>query len=56
METISTGQSLFQSFFMGGFECSTHRLISGKRLDIIAATSHDHYLVSDYKRLQEQGI
>jgi beta-glucosidase/6-phospho-beta-glucosidase/beta-galactosidase len=56
MDTILTGKPLFESFFMGGFECSTHRLRSGKRLDMIAATGHDKYLTQDYKRLQEQGI
>lgn len=56
MDTILTGKPLFQSFFMGGFECSTHRLRSGKRLDMIAATEHDKYLTQDYKRLQEQGL
>src|ERR671932_2727272 len=47
---------MFQSFFMGGFECSTHRLRSGKRLDVTAATSHDKFAVADYQRLQQQGI
>lgn len=47
---------LFQSFFMGGFECSSHRLRSGKRLDLLASTQHDKYVVQDYRRLQEQGI
>ena len=30
--------SLFRSFFLGGFECSTHRRKDGRRLDLIAAT------------------
>ncbi|MFB8797574.1 MAG: beta-glucosidase [Microcoleus sp.] len=47
---------MFQSFFMGGFECSTHRLLSGKRLDVTAATGHDKFAVADYQRLQQQGI
>ncbi|HVF28487.1 MAG TPA: hypothetical protein VM943_09625 [Pyrinomonadaceae bacterium] len=47
---------LFQSFFMGGFECSTHRRCDGKRLDLIAATGHDELVVADYLRLQQQGI
>jgi hypothetical protein len=33
--------SQFRSFFLGGFECSTHRLRSGKRLDLIRSTRHD---------------
>jgi hypothetical protein len=47
---------LFESFFIGGFECSTHRLRSGKRLDLIRATRHDEFAESDYRLLQEHGI
>jgi beta-glucosidase/6-phospho-beta-glucosidase/beta-galactosidase len=46
----------FQSFFMGGFECSTHRLHSGRRLDVIAATSHDRCARKDYERLAAVGM
>ena len=49
-------ERLFKSFFLGGFECSTHRLASGKRLDEIAFTQHDRFAREDYLRLQEQGI
>ncbi len=50
--------SLFQSFFIGGFECSSHRLKSGRRLDLLVATQHDQYpaVLADYQRLQKQGI
>ncbi|MEG4446161.1 beta-glucosidase [Microcoleus sp. AT9_B5] len=48
--------TMFQSFFMGGFECSTHRVQSGKRLDVTAATGHDKFAAADYQRLQDQGI
>ena len=47
---------LFDSFFQGGFECSTHRLRSGKRLDEIAATRHDTFARQDYQRLLQQGM
>jgi hypothetical protein len=47
---------LFPGFFMGGFECSTHRLKSGRRLDLIAATQHDRFCDLDYARLRDQGI
>ena len=47
---------LFDSFFQGGFECSTHRLRDGKRLDEIAATRHDTFARQDYQRLQQQGM
>lgn len=48
--------NLFRSFFMGGFECASHRLISGRRLDLISATSHDQHALKDYQRLHEQGM
>ena len=49
-------ERLFDSFFMGGFECSTHRLRTGKRLDEIAATRHDRFARKDYLRLHGQGM
>jgi len=49
-------ERLFQSFFLGGFECSTHYLESGKRLDEIAATKHDIFVREDYVRLKAEGI
>lgn len=45
-----------RSFFLGGFECSTHWLPDGKRLDLIAATQHDRFCEADYARLREIGI
>jgi len=49
-------QPLLQSFFLGGFECSTHRRRGGRRLDLIAATAHDRFALADYERLKAQGI
>jgi beta-glucosidase/6-phospho-beta-glucosidase/beta-galactosidase len=46
----------FHSFFLGGFECSTHRLHNGKRLDLVHATRHDKFAVSDFRLLQRHGI
>jgi len=46
----------FRSFFMGGFECSTHRLRTGRRLDVIGATAHDRLALEDYRRLAEVGM
>jgi len=48
--------TVFQSFFMGGFECSTHRLRSGRRLDVVAATAHDRFALQDYLRLVNLGM
>ena len=47
---------LFQSFMMGGFECSTHRNQRGNRLDLIASTRHDELAASDYFRMNEIGM
>ena len=48
--------SLFNSFFLGGFECSTHRRSDGRRLDLLAATGHDRWAAHDYGALQRHGI
>ena len=48
--------SAFSSFFLGGFECSTHRLKTGRRLDLIAATQHDRLVQADFRQLREYGI
>jgi beta-glucosidase/6-phospho-beta-glucosidase/beta-galactosidase len=47
---------LFRSFFVGGFECSTHRLRTGRRLDLLRATRHDELVAKDYRLLQSHGI
>jgi glycosyltransferase involved in cell wall biosynthesis len=47
---------LFQSYFQAGFECSTHRLSNGKRLDIIASSEHDQHAEADYRQLAGLGI
>jgi beta-glucosidase/6-phospho-beta-glucosidase/beta-galactosidase len=47
---------LFESFFLGGFECSTHYLENGKRLDEVAATRHDRFVREDYFRLLDVNI
>jgi hypothetical protein len=46
----------FESFFLGGFECSSHRNRDGRRLDLLAATGHDRFVAADYRRLVGQGI
>jgi beta-glucosidase/6-phospho-beta-glucosidase/beta-galactosidase len=49
-------ESLFDSFFLGGFECSTHRRGDGRRLDLIAQTGHDRAAAEDYRRMASHGI
>jgi beta-glucosidase/6-phospho-beta-glucosidase/beta-galactosidase len=48
--------SLFKSYFLGGFECSTHRRRDGRRLDLLAATRHDRLAAQDYQQLADFGI
>ncbi|MDX9874046.1 MAG: hypothetical protein RBS88_03980 [Spongiibacteraceae bacterium] len=48
--------TLFRSFFLGGFECSTHRRHDGRRLDLLAATRHDELAEPDYRALHQHGI
>lgn len=47
---------LFRSFFLGGFECSSHRRADGQRLDLIAGTRHDVMVLGDYQQLSQHGI
>jgi beta-glucosidase/6-phospho-beta-glucosidase/beta-galactosidase len=61
---ITSDSSIFKSFWIGGYECSTHRLprrkamgrFAGQRLDLTAATRHDEFALQDYARLQSAGI
>jgi beta-glucosidase/6-phospho-beta-glucosidase/beta-galactosidase len=46
----------FRSFFLGGFECSSHRRSDGRRLDLMASTGHDLRAGQDYRQLAEHGI
>jgi glycosyltransferase involved in cell wall biosynthesis len=46
----------FRSWYHGGWECSSHQLRSGRRLDMIAATGHDRNVDADYRQLAGFGI
>ena len=46
----------FQSFFLGGVECSTHITRNGRRLDLVHSTRHDEFAVSDFRLMQRLGI
>jgi hypothetical protein len=46
----------FDSFFMAGFECSSHRRRDGVRLDLIRATAHDKHALRDYRQLKDLGF
>lgn len=47
---------LFESFFQGGFESSTHRRSDGRRLDLLASTGHDRFAGRDYAALAGHGL
>ncbi|HEU5311289.1 MAG TPA: beta-glucosidase, partial [Candidatus Eisenbacteria bacterium] len=49
-------RSIFQSFFMGGFECSTHWSRQGYRHDLIVQTRHDELALADYQRMRDLGL
>ena len=48
--------SLFRSFWLAGFESSTHINSRGQRLDMIRGIQHDHQAESDYALLKTVGI
>lgn len=48
--------SLFKSFFMGGFECADHLNRFGDRVNLLKETEHDIRIKEDYKLLSEIGI
>ena len=54
--SVTFRPTLFSSFFLGGFECSTHRRADGRRLDLIAGTGHDRWAAEDYRQLAKHGI
>ncbi len=49
-------EKIFQSYLMGGFECSTHRNWQKRRIDVIAATRHDEFAEADYARMLGIGM
>jgi hypothetical protein len=50
------GQVLFEDVFLGGFECSCHRLENGTRLDLAASTRHGEFADADYARVRSVGM
>lgn len=47
---------MFASFWMGGFESSTHVNRHGERLDLIANTQHDLLVSEDYALMKAAGM
>ena len=56
MTTSPVADPPFTGFFLAGFECSTHRRLDGRRLDLIAATGHDRFAAADYARCRANGL
>lgn len=48
--------SIFPTFFISGFECSTFSWKDQGRRNLIAETQHDLYVREDYKLLHDLGI
>ena len=53
---LEKDRSIFKSFWMGGFESSTHINRYGTRLDLIAFTQHDEQVQVDYALLRAMGL
>lgn len=51
-----SGDAIFPTFFMAGFECSTFVWKDGERKDYVAATGHDRHLQSDFAAAMDLGI
>ena len=48
--------SIFPTFFIAGFECSTFVWKDGKRKDYVRITGHDRHLKQDYDRVMDLGV
>jgi len=51
-----TSSPIFDSFWLGGFECACHKRADMRRLDLLAATGHDRRAEADYRQLSSHGI
>lgn len=51
-----SGDAIFPTFFMTGFECSTFVWKDRERKDYVAATGHDRHLAADYAAAMDLGI
>jgi beta-glucosidase/6-phospho-beta-glucosidase/beta-galactosidase len=51
-----SGEAIFPTFFMAGFECSTFVWKDRERKDYVAATGHDRHLKDDLAAAMDLGI
>ena len=56
MNSSNAPSSLFNSFFIAGFECSSHLRRDGQRLDLLASTEHDARAIDDYLLMARHGM
>jgi beta-glucosidase/6-phospho-beta-glucosidase/beta-galactosidase len=47
---------IFNTFFIGGFECADHINRSGERINLLKETQHDIRVAEDYEALHSIGI
>ena len=47
---------LFNSFYLGGFECATHQRRDRTQIDVIHRTRHDERAAEDYLLLRDAGV
>jgi hypothetical protein len=53
---LAPHRTVFSSFLMAGFECSSHRRKDRKRIDVLRSTRHDSLAENDYRAVQSLGI
>jgi hypothetical protein len=53
---VTKSHQLFNSYWIAGFEASSHINRAGTRLDLIAATQHDAQAAADYARVGHIGF
>lgn len=53
---MSRRESIFPTFFLSGFECSTFCWHEGGRRDLCEETQHRAHADEDYRMLRELGI
>src|SRR4051794_30619700 len=54
--TSASAVRLFDDVFLGGFECSCHKLENGRRLDLATSTRHIEFADFDYARVRNLGM
>lgn len=54
--SMTASQSIFPTFFLSGFECSSFLWKDRGRRDLIAETGHDRHVFDDYAFLRSVGI